>query len=87
MIRKVLNVCKMCEILVRIATTIDKPQQSEYLKPTFLDTFKWAGFPRDCHIYNLLSHVYALAKLWQKRLELQWNPPLFGPGTSIVWTV
>ena len=32
----------MCENLVCVATTTGQLQQSEYLKPTFLDTFKWA---------------------------------------------
>ena len=32
----------MCENLVCVATTIGQLQHSEYLKPAFLDTFKWA---------------------------------------------
>ena len=45
MIRKVRNCCKTCENLVCIATTIDQLQHSEYLKPMFLNTFKWAIRP------------------------------------------
>ena len=32
----------MCENLVCVANTIGQLQHSEYLKPMFLDTFKWA---------------------------------------------
>ena len=39
------NCCKTCENLVCVATTIDQLQHTEYLKPTFLDTFKWAIKP------------------------------------------
>ena len=35
----------MCENLVCVATTIGQLQHTEYLKPTFLDTFKWAIIP------------------------------------------
>ena len=42
MIREVRNCCKTCENLVCVATTIGQLQHSEYLKPTFLDTFRWA---------------------------------------------
>ena len=45
MIRKVINWCETCENLVRVATTIGQLQHTEYLKPTFLDTFKWAIRP------------------------------------------
>ena len=45
MIWRVINCCKTCENLVRVATTIGKLQHSEYLKPTFLDTFKWVIRP------------------------------------------
>ena len=46
MIRKVRNCCETCENLVCVATTIGQLQHTEYLKPTFLDTFKWAIRPR-----------------------------------------
>ena len=42
MIRKVRHCCETCENLVCVTTTIGQLQHSEYLKPTFLDTFKWA---------------------------------------------
>ena len=42
MIRKVRNCCETCENLVSVATTIGQLHHTEYLKPTFLDTFKWA---------------------------------------------
>ena len=45
MIRKVRNCCETCENLVCVATTIGQLQHTEYLKPTFLDTFKWAIRP------------------------------------------
>ena len=45
MIRKVRNCCETCENLVCVATTIGQLQHKEYLKPTFLDTFKWAIRP------------------------------------------
>ena len=45
MIRKVRNCCETCENLVRVAATIGQLQHTEYLKPTFLDTFKWAIRP------------------------------------------
>ena len=45
MIRKVRNCCETCENLVCVATTIGQLQHSEYVKPTFLDTFKWAIRP------------------------------------------
>ena len=45
MIRKVRKCCEACENLVCVATTIGQLQHSEYLKPTFLDTFKWAIRP------------------------------------------
>jgi len=32
--------CKMCEKLVHIATTIGKFQHTEYLKPLFLEALK-----------------------------------------------
>ena len=35
----------MCENLVCVAATIGQLQHSEYLKPTFLDTFKWTIRP------------------------------------------
>ena len=41
----VINWCEMCENLVHIATTLDKLQHSEYLKPVFLYTFKWVIRP------------------------------------------
>ena len=45
MFRKVRNCCETCENLVCVATTIGQLQHTEYLKPTFLDTFKWAMRP------------------------------------------
>ena len=45
MIRKVRNCCETCENLVCVATTIGQLQHTEYLKPTFLDTFEWAIRP------------------------------------------
>ena len=45
MTRKVRNCCETCENLVCVATTIGQLQHTEYLKPTFLDTFKWAIRP------------------------------------------
>ena len=45
MIRKVRNCCETCENLVCVATTIGQLQHTEYLKPTFLETFKWAIRP------------------------------------------
>ena len=54
MIRKVRNCCETCENLVCVATTIGQLQHTEYLKPTFLDTFKWAirpVFPETVTLY------------------------------------
>ena len=60
MIRKVRNCCKTCENLVCVATTIGQLQHTEYLKPTFLDTFKWAirlVFPETVTIYTTLDDL------------------------------
>ena len=60
MIRKVRNCCETCENLVCVATTIGQLQHTEYLKPTFLDTFKWAirpVFPETVTYNQLPSHI------------------------------
>ena len=57
------NCCETCENLVCVATTIGQLQHTGYLKPTFLDTFKWAirpVFPEtvtyiDLDAYNLID--------------------------------
>ena len=64
MIRKVRNCCKTCENLVCIATTIGQLQHFQYLKPTFLDTFKSAirpVFPETVTyvIKYITNHFYA----------------------------
>ena len=58
------NCCETCKNLVYVATTIGQLQHSENLKPTFLDTFKWAiqpvfpetvTFVSNLKIFGLLS--------------------------------
>ena len=60
MIWKVRNCCKMCENLVCVATTTGQLQHSEYLKLTFLDTFKWAMrsvFPEPVTFNAMKAHT------------------------------
>ena len=57
MIRKARNCCETCENLVCVPTTIGQLQHTECLKPTFLDTFKWAirpVFPETVTVNHLL---------------------------------
>ena len=55
----------MCENLVYVATTIGQLQHTEYLKPTFLDTFKWAIRP-------VFPETVTIVLQGEKWLELKW---------------
>ena len=48
------KVLQICENLVHVATIIGKLQHSEYLKPAFLDTIRWAIRPLG-HICNRMD--------------------------------
>ena len=78
MTRKVRNY-KTCENLVCVATTIGQLQHSEYLKPVFLDTFKWAirpVFPETVTnylppltLFNKLNSIYPVVALILARMN------------------
>ena len=63
MIRKVRYCCETCENLVCVATTIGQLQHSEYLKPMFLDTFKWAIRPVFPEAVTINSYTMATRDL------------------------
>ena len=64
MVRKVRNCCKTCENLACVATIIGQLQHTEYLKPTFLDTSKWAIRPVFLETVTYDDHSREMIKIW-----------------------